>query len=205
MVDSAGAPHTSVEVDVRSVSLSFLVSCSFCACRICSGLPTSIPTLCSVTTAFGVKPSAARASLRMANRICSESILVLRSQPGGTGRRIFGSWSVRVGTSVSGAATDWHFSALGLLPEQPAAVTVSASANPAAVTARASATRFEPTRLRIWFPSRESSARVRRPIDKQATAYRRPADSGRSCPLSTAVTKAQTEQPSTPSAQTAPM
>ena len=91
VLDSAGAPQTSAGADVMSVTLSFLASCSFCASRSCSGFPTSAPTFCSVTTALGVKPSADRPSLRMAKRMFSESILVVRSQPAGTGIRIFGS------------------------------------------------------------------------------------------------------------------
>ena len=83
--------------------------------------------------------------------------MVLRSQPGGTGIRNFGSWSVRVGMSDSGADTDWHFSALGLLLEHPAAVTVTAVASTAASTGPIALC------LRICFPS------------KPATAYRRAA------------------------------
>ena len=50
-----------------------------------------------------VKPPAVSAGLRMATRISWLSMSVLRSQPAGTGTRSLGSWSVRLGTSESGA------------------------------------------------------------------------------------------------------
>ena len=91
VADRAVAPHTFPGLVLISVSLSFVASCSFCASRTFSGLGISEPIFCSVTTALGVKPSTVREGLRIANRMDSLSILVLRSQPGGSGIRIFGS------------------------------------------------------------------------------------------------------------------
>ena len=144
-------------------------------------------TFCRVTTAFGVNPSAVSPCARIEKRMLSESIWVLRSQPAGMGIRNFGSWSVRVGTSVIGAETDSHFSALGLVPEHPDTVTARA------VTGTSSRTNGRRLCVRICIPS------------KPATAYRRTA---RPAPGSIAAaddvdTRAQIEQTSAPAAHAA--
>lgn len=69
--------------------------------------------------------------------------------------RNFGSWSVRVGMSVSAADTVSHLSAVGLLLEHPPMVIASA------VTSTAASTGWTRPCVRICFPS------------KPATAYRR--------------------------------